>query len=202
MNKGIIFVLSGPSGAGKSTIISALKKDDGKIKFSVSATTRNPRRGEKEGVDYFFINEIKFRKMTDNHEFIEWAVFQGNYYGTMWRMVENIINSGFDCILDIDVQGARQIKERIDDAVFVFIAPKNINVLKKRLAERKTECEAEIRKRLSIARKEMQYINMYDYVVVNDKFEAAVKDIKSIIKAERCKTIRNLEIIKDLKKKI
>lgn len=202
MEKGIVFVVSGPSGAGKSTIIKELERYDRKIKFSVSATTRAHRRGEKEGVNYFFVMEQKFKKMIDGHEFIEWAKFQGNYYGTPKKFIEDTINLGFDCILDIDVQGALQIKEKMEEAIFIFIAPKSIAVLKRRLFKRSTEDESVIKKRLLLAHKEMQYIDMYDYLVINDDLKTAVKDIKSVINAERCRTFRKLEMTTALKNKI
>lgn len=202
MEKGIVFVVSGPSGAGKSTIIKELEKYDRKIKFSVSATTRVRRRGEAEGVNYFFVTEQKFKKMVDDNEFIEWAKFQGSYYGTPKKFIEDTVNSGFDCILDIDVQGALQIKEKMKEAIFIFIAPKSIAVLKRRLFKRSTEDESVIKKRLLIAHKEMQYIDMYDYFIINDDLETAVKDIKSVINAERRRTFRKPCVAAALKNKI
>lgn len=202
MKKGIIFVISGPSGAGKSTIIKEIERHDKNIKFSVSATTRRRRRGEKEGINYFFVTKPKFKEMIKDHKFIEWAKFQNNYYGTPESFIKDTVKNGFDCILDIDVQGALQVKNKIKDAIFIFITPKSISVLKKRLLNRKTEDGDIIEKRLLTAHKEMQYIDMYDYFVINDELEKAVKDIKSIIKAERCKTFRDPEIVKVLKKKI
>lgn len=202
MKKGIIFVISGPSGAGKSTIIKEIERHDKNIKFSVSATTRGRRRGEKEGINYFFVTKPKFKEMINDHKFIEWAKFQNNYYGTPESFIKDTVKNGFDCIMDIDVQGALQVKNKIKDAIFIFITPKSISVLKKRLLSRKTEDGDIIEKRLLTAHKEMQYIDMYDYFVINDKLENAVKDIRSIIKAERCKTFRDSETVKVLKQKI
>ncbi|MFH1453973.1 MAG: guanylate kinase [Armatimonadota bacterium] len=202
MKKGIIFVVSGPSGAGKSTIIEKLVKRDKRLKFSVSATTRPKRRGEKEGIHYFFVNKEKFKNMIKKDNLLEWAEFQGNFYGTPEKFVNETVNKNYDIVLDIDVQGAVQAMKKLKDAVYIFITPKSLAVLRNRLISRRTDDAGAIKKRLKIAHGEMQHIDMYKYFVINDDLNEAVKGVKAVITAERSKIARNKDVITKLKKKI
>lgn len=199
MGKGVFIVVSGPSGAGKSTIIRELIAKDSKLKFSISVTTRAKRRGEKEGVHYFFVTKEKFGQMIEKDEFLEWAQFQENFYGTPQKFIKDNLNAGFDCILDIDVVGASQVMKKMKDGVYIFVAPKNVSVLKKRLHNRKTENEGVINKRIVIAHKEMRYIDKYEYFVINDDLAETVDKVGAIISAERSKTFRNFKTIKQLR---
>ncbi len=180
--KGRIIVISGPSGAGKSTLLKMLlEKYKEKIKFSVSFTSRSPRKGEIDGQDYFFITQEEFEKDIQNDIFLEWAIVHGNYYGTSKKYIEEIINSGFDCILDIDVQGARNLMNKKIDALYIFIAPPSIEELKKRLLNRNTDTIETIEKRIKNAEEEMKYKDYYNYIVINDNLEIAFKNLEKII---------------------
>lgn len=198
--KGILLVLSGPSGAGKGTVCHEVRKRMDNMKYSISATTRKPRVIEREGREYFFLSKEEFEKKISEEKFLEYALVYDNYYGTPRDYVEEILNQGFDCILEIDPQGAMQIKEKMDDAVFVFIAPPSMDELKKRLTFRGTEKPEEIAKRLGNAEKEFKNMPNYDYVIINDKIEEAVSEVEAIITAEKLKTSRNHEIMNLLNK--
>jgi guanylate kinase len=189
MQKGILFVLSGPSGVGKGTVLDQLMKDYKNIKYSVSATTRKPRVGEIDGVDYFFITEDKFGKMKKNNEFIETACVHGNYYGTPRSYVEECLKNGEDIILEIDIQGAKQIGEKFKDAVYIFLLPPNYEELKNRLKKRDSETEESLRIRLKNASDEIQELKNYDYKIVNDKLHTTVKKVEEVIEKERAKKI-------------
>lgn len=179
---GLLAVLSGPSGAGKSTIIKKLLEDP-RFSLSVSATTRAPRAGESDGVHYHFITRAEFEKRIAAGEFIEYAVVHGqNMYGTLRREVQRLTADGKVVILDIDVQGARQIRDRFP-AVFVFIAPPDMETLKRRLKERGSEDAASLARRLETATVEMDARSEYDHIVVNDVLEDAVRDVKKILAA-------------------
>lgn len=195
---GIIFVISAPSGTGKTTICEGLLKTLDDLKMSVSHTTRKPRTGEKTGVDYHFVDEQTFHKMIENDEFVEWAEVYGNFYGTSKRAINDILNSGHDVLLDIDIQGAKNIKRIYPESVLIFILPPSIYELEQRLINRK-EDRAVIRKRLSKAVDEISQYELYDYIVINDNLERAIKEILSIITAERLKTARiNKDFINNL----
>ena len=198
--KGILLVLSGPSGAGKGTVCHKVREGLKNIKYSISATTRKPRTIEREGREYFFLTKEEFEKRIEEGKFLEWALVYDNYYGTPRDYVEEILEQGYDCILEIDTQGAMQIKEKKEDAVFVFIAPPSMEELKKRLTFRGTEKPEEIAKRLGNAEKEFKNLPNYDYVVVNDRIEKAVIEIEAIITAEKLRTFRNKEIVNILNK--
>ncbi|MDZ7672198.1 MAG: guanylate kinase [Halanaerobiales bacterium] len=189
MQRGILFVLSGPSGVGKGTVLDQLMKDYKNIKYSVSATTRKPRVGEIDGVDYFFITEDKFEKMKKNNEFIETACVHGNYYGTPRSYVEECLKNGEDIILEIDIQGAKQIGEKFKDAVYIFLLPPNYEELKNRLEKRDSETEESLRIRLKNASDEIQELKNYDYKIVNDKLHTTVKKVEEVIEKERAKKI-------------
>lgn len=193
--KGILLVLSGPSGAGKGTVCHEVRKRLENMKYSISATTRKPRVIEREGREYFFLTKEDFEQKIKDGKFLEYAMVYDNYYGTPKDYVDEILENGYDCILEIDPQGAMQIKERMDDAVFIFIAPPSMEELKKRLTFRGTEKPEEIAKRLGNAQKEFKNLPNYDYVIVNDKIEKAVQEVEAIIKAEKLKTRRNHEIM-------
>ncbi len=188
--KGDLFVISAPSGGGKSTLCTMLLKNVDKLKMSVSFTTRGRRKGERNNRDYSFISERKFRGMIDRGEFAEWAMVHGNLYGTSVKRIKEINNRGYDIILDIDVQGARQIKQKIDDAFFIFILPPSMSVLRKRLTSRRTDSKEQVDMRLGIARKEMSACREYDYIVINKDLDTAYKQLASIITSTRLKTSR------------
>lgn len=198
--KGTLFVVSGPSGVGKTSIISALMNKLENIVFSVSCTTRPPRPGEVDGVDYFFVSRDKFIEMREKGEFLEWAEVHGNLYGTPKKFVLENIEKGNRIILDIDVQGALQVKRNFDDAVFIFVAPPSYEVLKERLLKRGTENSQSMLKRLENAKWEMSKIVEFDYLIVNSDLEKSILAMKSIVIAESYRTMRILdeELIKRL----
>lgn len=197
--EGLLLVVSGPAGTGKGTLDTALLSRHRDMKLSVSATTRQPRNGEIDGVHYFFISEEKFKDMIANDEFLEYMhVFGMNYYGTPRKFVEEQLRNGIDIILEIDVQGAMKVKKAYPEAVLIFIAPPSMSELKTRLIGRGTETEAQIEKRFATAFEEIKYISDYDYVVVNDIVEVAVNRMEAIITAEKCKSIRNKNLTQSL----
>lgn len=187
---GLLLVVSGPSGAGKGTICKELLKKNKEIKLSVSATTRKPRNGEVDGVNYFFIEKEKFAQMIDNGEFLEYAQIYDNFYGTPKAAIMECLEKGQDVILEIEMQGAKQIKEVCPEGVFIFVLPPSLKELKNRIVGRGTETAEEIEKRFSCAFEEINRIVDYDYFVVNDDLEKSVKDIESIISSEKNKVTR------------
>lgn len=194
--RGILWVTSGPSGAGKSTLLDKVLIHFPDSLFSVSATTRPPRPGEKDGVNYYFVTHAKFEEMIKENAFLEWAKVHDNYYGTPIAPVEKHLSEGKDVILDIDVQGALQVKAiNHPDAVFVFIAPPDILELRRRLEERKTEDPQKIENRINTAKWELTKIPEYEYVIVNDDIEKATEDLVSVIKTEKCKTRRRKDLV-------
>lgn len=198
-NRGVLIVVSGPSGVGKGTICQELVKDDN-IFYSVSATTRKPRSGELEGVNYFYKTHSEFNSMIDNNELLEWAEFCGNYYGTPKKAVEEKLAEGYDIILEIETDGAMQIKQAYPEEVFIFITPPSAEELERRIRGRQTEPDDVIIARLTKARREMKLIANYDYIVENDDISTAVEDIKAIIKVEKLKTKRNSEYCEEVYK--
>lgn len=192
MHKGLLIVISGPSGVGKGVICKSLLQKRPEIKVSVSATTRAMREGEAEGVNYFFKSKEKFERMIEDNAFLEYTeIFGSHYYGTPHAYVEEQRCLGYDVILEIDVQGAMSVKRRCPDAVFIFIAPPSMNTLKCRLIGRGTESSEAVQRRFDTAFKEMKMIGEYDYIVVNDVLEDAVKQIDSIVTAEKLRVRRN-----------
>ncbi|MGM0471364.1 MAG: guanylate kinase [Bacillota bacterium] len=185
--EGKLIILSGPSAVGKGTVIEALMSEYQDISYSVSVTTRCPRPGEKDGVDYFFVSKDKFKEMIDCDEFIEWAKVHGNYYGTPRKYVQNRLANGQDVILEIDTQGANQVKKKCRQGVFIFLAPPSLEELESRIQKRGADSEQSIELRMENASEEMERAENYDYIVVNDQVSRAVKKLKSIIIAERCK---------------
>jgi guanylate kinase len=185
MREGIIFIISGPSGGGKTTLTGKVMEELDKLRFSVSCTTREPREGEVEGRDYTFISESEFMDMVRENKFAEYANVYGHLYGTPIVQLEMAKKTGVDLILDIDVQGARQIREKYPSGVFCFVMPPNIEDLKKRLKARGSEEDAVIEKRLSVARQEMEGVENYDYIIYNDELDSAVRSLKEIILTKR-----------------
>lgn len=190
LTKGNLIILSGPSGVGKSTVCRALLAESNNLVLSISATTRQPRPGELDGREYFFYSPEKFAEALKQNAFLEWAEVFGNYYGTPRAYVEKVLAQGQDCLLEIDVQGALQVKAQWPEGIFVFLVPPSQEELKKRITLRATENEAERQKRLNQAQIELSYLSEYDYLVVNDDLAAAVKKLQAIIIAERCRLSR------------
>lgn len=198
MSKGFLLVISGPSGCGKGTICKKILERNEKLVFSVSATTRMPRKGEVEGVNYFFINEEKFGKMVENNEFLEYANVHGNLYGTPRKFVLEQVENGEIVILEIDVQGALQVKKSYREAVFIFLLPPSMSELKNRIKKRGTETEEDIDIRLKNAFKELEFVDEYDYIVINDEVMNAVAKTETIIGAEKLKVKRLKNIIEKI----
>ena len=188
--KGLLLVVSGPSGAGKGSICKALLNKNDQIKLSVSATTRKPRNGEVHGVNYFFIEKEEFAKMIENGEFLEYAQIYDNFYGTPKAAIIECLEKGQDVILEIEMQGARQIKEVYPEGVFIFVLPPSLEELKSRIVGRGTETQEEIEKRFSCAFEEINQIVNYDYFIVNEDIEKSVSDVEAIICAEKNKVTR------------
>ncbi|AEH43970.1 guanylate kinase [Thermodesulfatator indicus DSM 15286] len=196
MRKGLVLVVSAPSGAGKTTLCRRLLSLDSEISFSVSYTTRSPRPNERNGVDYFFVDKETFKKMINEGAFLEWAEVHGNFYGTSLEQVKEAISSGKDVLLDIDVQGAFQVREKLGrEAVLVFILPPSFEELEKRLKKRGTEDPKELELRLSVAKEEIAKAQAFDYLIVNDVLEEALDRLYSILKAERQRTFRRSDLI-------
>ena len=199
-NTGQIIVISAPSGAGKGTIIKKLLENNSKDRWlSVSATSRKPRTGEKDGVNYYFITEDEFKNKIKEEYFLEYTNYAGNYYGTPREYIREKINKGIDVILEIEIEGATNIKKLIPEALFIFIMPPSLKELVKRLKGRGTETNDKIIKRFNAAYREVNEVTKYNYVVVNDEIDTAVDKIESIIKAEKCRVDRIEEVYLDTK---
>lgn len=190
MKKGFLLVISGPSGVGKGTVLHDLMNTQKNLVYSVSVTTRKSRPGEIEGVSYFFKSHEEFEKMIEEDKFLEYAKVHDNYYGTPKDFVEEKINEGKIVILEIDVQGALNVKENIDNGVYIFLAPPSLSELKNRIVNRGTETESDINLRMNNARKELSYIKNYDYLVVNDHLNSAINLVNEIINAEKHRVFR------------
>lgn len=182
MKKGKLFVISGSSGVGKGTLISLLLKNNSNIMLSISHTTRTPRQGEIDGINYFFRTKEEFQKSINENAFLEWAQYSDNFYGTKRKFVERKLNEGIDLILEIDTQGALKVKEQMPDAILIFILPPSLKDLEKRLRGRQTETEEAIQKRLNFVESEMKNSSLYDYQIVNDDLQMALEKLKGIIK--------------------
>ena len=190
--QGLLIVLSGPSGVGKGTVCSYLKTEYPDIYYSVSATTRQARNGEKEGVNYFFLSEAEFIARRDRGDFLEWAQVYGHYYGTPRSVVEDQLALGKDVILEIDIQGAKKVKRCFPQGVFIFLMPPSQEELEKRIVGRATDSAETIRRRLDCVESELLEIKTYDYAVTNDQVLNAVDKITAIMTAEKCRVSRNL----------
>ena len=178
---GKLFVISGPSGVGKNTVINEYLKEYPDTRLSISTTTRSPRTGEVDGVNYYFVSKEKFKSLITEGKFLEWAEFNGNYYGTRIDLIEDTLNSGQNLILEIDTVGAIQVKDKIPTAILIFIMPPSVEDLRKRLTTRGTETTEVIEKRLNIAIEELEKAKLFDFQIVNDKIENAVSKLKEII---------------------
>lgn len=187
----MIFVVSGPSGSGKSTLVSHVLGELPDTAFSVSHTTRPPRDGEQEGKDYYFVDQAVFDRMVAENRLVEWAMVHGHCYGTSKYELEVKTARGADVILDIDVQGARQIKANYKKGVFIFVLPPSFTRLKERLINRGSDPPETVRRRLAAARKEVRAYSQFDYIVINDQIEAAQRDLAAILRSERCRLKRS-----------
>lgn len=191
MDKGLLIVISGPSGAGKGTICKELIKASD-IEMSISETTREPRKSEVDGKNYFFVTREQFQEKVKQEGFLEYAEVYGNYYGTPKQFIIDKIEKGSNVILEIDIQGALQIKEKYDEAVFIFILPPSMMELKNRIVTRGSETQESLNKRYGNALDEISYIDKYDYCIINDKVDIAVKKVKTIIEAEHYRVTKEI----------
>jgi len=200
MRKGLLIVISGASGTGKGTVCNRLLKEVPDMNYSISATTRQPREGEKDGVNYYFYTKEEFQKMVNEGGFLEWAEIYGNFYGTPLKKIEERLNLGEDILLEIDVQGALNVMKKYPQGVFIFLLPPSLQELEKRIRGRGTESGEVLAKRIAAAKDEISIGRKYTYTVVNDKVDKAVKKIKSILMAEHCITVDNLALYEELAK--
>ena len=188
--EGVLYVISAPSGAGKTTLCKEIIDIFPNLRHSVSYTTRTPRQGEVHGRDYFFVDQKEFSRMIAAGEFAEWAEVHGNLYGTSLATLKESRSQGIDLILDIDCQGARQLKGRFEGGVYIFVLPPNMEELRRRLDNRSSDSQEVIERRIKNAAGEIREARWYDYIIVNDRFEGAVEQLKSVLIAEQCKTSR------------
>lgn len=200
MSKGVLTVVSGFSGAGKGTVMKRLLEKYDDYALSISVTTRKPRDGERDGIEYFFKTREEVETMIDNGELLEYAEYVGNYYGTPKSYVQQMLSEGKNVILEIDIQGAMNIKKQIPDAVLVFVTPPSFEELRSRLIGRGTEGLDVIESRLNRAAEESEGMNEYDYILINDEVEECVDCLHRIIQSERCGSHNNLEFINTIQK--
>lgn len=193
MMRGNLFIVAAASGTGKTSLIDALLKSEKQIKLSVSYTTRKPRPGEVGGVHYHFVDEDEFMRMLGNGEFLESALVHGAHYGTSQRLVEDILRAGNDLILEIDWQGAQQVRKQLPSAIGIFILPPSIDTLARRLAGRGQDSEDVIDRRLAAAREEISHVSEFDYVIINDDFQAALEDLRTVIRSQHLKRDKQLQ---------
>lgn len=196
--EGLLVVISAPSGTGKGTLLKLLEKVNPNIRFSTSATTRQPREKEVNGHHYFFVDKERFKKMIDEGGLVEWVEYCGNYYGTPKKYIENNLQSGYDVVLEIEVEGAARIKGKYPGSVSIFVLPPSFDELRSRITQRGTENPEVIDKRIRQAKEEIKYIDRYDYLVVNDTVEKAASSINSILAAEKLRYKRNKDILRQL----
>ncbi|WP_315077172.1 guanylate kinase [uncultured Clostridium sp.] len=197
--RGLLIVISGPSGAGKGTICKELLEKNDNLLLSVSATTRSPRNGEVDGVNYHFLSKDDFITRIEKNDFLEHAEVYGNYYGTPKSNVDKMLDSGRDVILEIDIQGALKVKENTEEGVFIFILPPSMEELKQRIIKRGSETPESLMKRFKSAYKEINFVSKYNYAVVNDEVNVAVEKLEAIILAEKCRVDRLKHSILDSK---
>jgi len=197
--QGILIVLSGPSGAGKGTICQELLRSYPELNYSISATTRAARAGEQDGVNYWFVSRVAFQNMIENDQLLEWAEVYGNFYGTPCQHITELLNSGKDVVLEIDAQGATQIKKKFPQGVCIYIAPPSLDELANRIYKRGTDSLETIKNRLNSASGELtHHVHHYNYVVVNDEVKRAANKVAAIISAEKCQVVRNLDVIENI----
>ena len=196
--EGLLYIVSAPSGAGKTTLCKEIIDIFPGLRHSVSYTTRPARPGEVHGTDYFFVSMEDFKRMIEDGEFAEWAEVHGNLYGTAIKTLEEYCRNGIDVILDIDCQGARQLKERYQGGVYIFILPPDFQELRRRLDGRNSDSAEAIERRIKVAALEIKESRWYDYVIVNDVFARAVEKLKSVVIAEKCRTARVLEDVSNI----
>ncbi len=196
--RGKLFVISGPSGAGKSTIVKALRERLEGLGYSVSHTSRKRRSTEKDGKDYHFVDNKRFEGMIEEGAFVEWARVYHDYYGTSFASLNSQIDLGLDVVLDLDPQGAKNIKGRFENSVSVFVAPPSLEILEKRLRKRATDGENVIKARLEKALGEIRKAGWYDYIIINDDLENAIREMESLIMSERCRTDRQAPRVREL----
>ncbi len=201
MEDGLLLVVSGPAGVGKGNVCQALCRRNPNLYYSVSCTTRPPRQGEQDGVNYHFVSEQKFKEYLQQGSFLEWAYVHDHYYGTPVHMVRQMLRAGRDVILEIDTQGAEQVHRNVDDGVFIFLLPPTMPDLIRRIKNRGTETPEEIRKRFARAYRELGEIEIYDYLVINEILEVAVSTVEAIIVAEKCRTHRRRGFVQQLLEK-
>ncbi|MBQ7477325.1 MAG: guanylate kinase [Selenomonadaceae bacterium] len=200
MKQGLLIVVSGASGTGKGTVCNALMESLPELAYSISATTRSPRKGEQDGVNYYFLAREEFEKMIEEGGFLEWAEVYGNYYGTPLKKIQERLAEGQDILLEIDTQGALKVMEKCPEGVFIFLLPPSLEELERRIRGRGTETEESIARRLGAAKEEICVGRKYKYVVVNDRVGKAVEQIQSILVAEHCRVEQNTEIFEVLEK--
>ncbi len=198
-NRGLLMVVSGPAGAGKGTICGAFMERHPEVHLSVSATTRAPRAMEQEGIHYYFLHKQQFEQMIQDGNLIEWAKFCDNYYGTPRAIVEEKLAAGQDVLLEIEVQGAMQVKEKFPEAVLIFVLPPSMEELRSRIIGRGTETMDVINKRMARAEEELNMAQQYDYFILNDVIEDAVNRLESVVQAEKIKISRNLTLLKEVR---
>lgn len=189
-NQGTLFIVAAPSGGGKTSLVKKLLHDVGSIEVSVSHTTREMRPGETNGIDYFFTSDVDFQKLIEQNAFVEHACVFNHFYGTSFHQIKERLSSGIDVVLDIDWQGAQQIKQAFSNAVSVFVIPPSLGVLKQRLQDRRQDNDDVIEDRMKRARDEMSHYSEFDYLIVNDDFDAAAAQLQSIVIAHRLRTAR------------
>jgi guanylate kinase len=196
---GLVFVISAPSGTGKTTLVRGVMEQLPDLRFSVSYTTRSPRANEKEGEDYYFVSSSTFESMVERGEFLEWAEVLGNRYGTALATVNHLASKGTDLILDIDTQGAKKVKEKVEQTVLIYILPPSLEVLLERLVKRGLDSPEMIQFRLARARRDMEEAHWYHYLIVNERIGDAIEKLKAIIIAERCRKVKD-SILKEKKR--
>lgn len=196
--KGILFIITSPSGGGKGTLIKEILRTMENISYSVSFTTRKMRMGEIHGKDYFFVSMDEFENLIKQGDFLEYANVHGNFYGTLQRQVKNETESGHDIILEIDVQGAESVKAKMPEAVSIFILPPSYEVLRQRLVSRQTESNEDLQLRLKNAKTEVKFYKQFDYVIINEEKNKAVENLKSVITAERLRSVRQTDDVESI----